>query len=102
MIDHKQNIDHLDHPKPGDYWHEFYMPVLVVVSVSGDDVMICDKTKQVDGDRWTWDLDHGVSITTREEMSRRLRYDTMPDKTWCVVVPQSHRWVVDEVKKLRS
>lgn len=38
---------HFLKPEPGDFWHDCFSPVLIVLEASEDSVVICDKTKSV-------------------------------------------------------
>lgn len=80
---------HANSPEPGDYWHEMFTPVLVVLDVGERSVVICDKVKAVDEDGWTWDLSQ-VTAVPKKEFGDRLRYksDAMKHKTWATVVPR--------------
>lgn len=38
---------HFLKPQPGDFWHDCFSPVLIVLEASEDSVTVCDKTKTV-------------------------------------------------------
>lgn len=89
MYDHEKqrgmNQYCLQCPQPGDYWH-VYSPVLVVIAVTDDNVMICEKRKNVgrlqDG-FWTWDISQ-LTTLTKDEFVKKLSYNSefMKHKTW--------------------
>lgn len=81
----KQSIKHAKNPQPGDYWHEMFTPILLVLKVTRKQVIFLEKVKAVGKDRWTWDVEK-VSVLPRKEFKKKLYYSTMP-KTWCDVVP---------------
>jgi len=41
-------------PRPGDYWHEMYCPIMIVLEV--DPLIVCREQESV-GDGWFWQLD---------------------------------------------
>lgn len=43
----KMDEDHFENPRPGDFWHECFSPVFIVLEVCEDGVFICEKTKAV-------------------------------------------------------
>lgn len=66
-------------PKPGDYWNECFCPIMVVLEVVGpDELVICDKTKSMGPDHWTWDLDKARTVD-RAEFERLAEYG-LPSK----------------------
>lgn len=91
---HDRNEARIATPRPGDYWHEMFCPYFVVVAVDGDDIVICDKTLDVDDSHWTWDL-HRCRYATKAELRRRVTYETMPDKFVADCADGRHEWVID-------
>lgn len=49
----KQDLEDIEqeeffqNPKPGDFWHDCFSPVFIVLEASEDSLTICDKTKTV-------------------------------------------------------
>lgn len=86
--------EHLSQPQVGDYWHEMFAPICVVVGKTDSTVTICKKTKSVDDNHWTWDTSI-IEVMQLEDFKKWLCYksDSMKDKTWCRVVPEGHKWV---------
>lgn len=39
--------DHFKNPEPGDFWHDLFSPVLIVLEVLKDEIIVCDKTVDV-------------------------------------------------------
>lgn len=96
------NIEHLNNPKVGDYWHEMFVPACVVVSVIENEkkVLICTAKQEIDEEHWTFDLAQLKTVTFKE-FKDELTYNNDPDsKTWCDVIPECHKWVKDEAKKI--
>lgn len=85
MPDQATNLEHIRNPVRGDYWHEMFAPVCVVVSVSEDAVEVCEKFKHVE-DHIEPDYAQTVSIP-RAEFGLRFFYNSMRGKTWCDVSP---------------
>lgn len=90
------NDQHLDNPQVGDYWHDCFTPILVVVGHFRNKVVICKTTKAgASKDRWTWDLDC-LELTTSEEMRSGLTYGSnrrLAGRCWARVEPEAHKWV---------
>ncbi len=84
------NAQHLECPRPGDYWHEMFMPICVVLSASDDCICLCSKTTSVEGNRWTWDLTETRTLS-KKEFSKWLSYTAIPG-TWARVMPEAHSW----------
>jgi len=95
------NIEHAANPLPGDYWHEMFAPICVVLAVAGGMVVYCDKTRSTDNDHWTWDLSQ-PSAKTREEFRRWLHYgsETMAHLTVGQCEPEAHKWAADLAKEM--
>lgn len=89
------NNKHLLDPQPGDYWHECFTPILLVVSVNGALI------EYVDTDHLTSDLD-GRYFGTEKPMHRgtwmslvkKLSYENS-DGTWADVLPGKLELVED-------
>ena len=107
-------LRHALNPKVGDFWHEMFYPIAVVLKVETsvlfqDRITICEKTKSVGGERWTWDLKKTTQYTG-QEFANRFRYgrvgnpdfqatddDNIKNKFWCNVSPEAHTWVKDHL-----
>lgn len=89
----EDNTKHVADPQPGDYWHEMFVPYVVVLAVDGDNLTVCRKRKDVDKDHWTWDLTQTSSMT-KQELRELVTYGTIPGFV-ADVVPQSHMWAVE-------
>jgi hypothetical protein len=85
------NIKHALNPEPGDYWHEMFTPIMVVLDVTSMHVVICDGTKPADKDRWSWDYKK-IKCLTRKEFNMKPRYDSpkLIDHFHCDVMPNAH------------
>lgn len=83
--------EHKKHnPSKGDYWWEdHFCPILVVLSVSANHVTVCTKTKDVENNKWTWDLSQ-PQIMSREQFVKRLEYGRVDGNHW---------WAVEEFEK---
>jgi hypothetical protein len=91
------NDKHSADPQPGDYWHEMFMPVLLVLGRIAGRVLVCDKTKSVTSHTWTWDFEgEGVKLLTLEQFRQRLTYSGIPGYPsdtpgyWADVAPERH------------
>jgi hypothetical protein len=84
---------HINEPCVGDYWHETFCPVCVVLSVSDFRLVICKHTTAFD-DGWTWALDNRTDIS-RDEFKQWLAYKSIPGY-WADVAPRAHKWVAEE------
>lgn len=102
------NLKHAKDPQIGDYWHECFTPIAVVVDVSRFSIVLCEKTKSPDEKSWTWDLDK-LEVYTKKDFVNRFRYGrvgkpkfkgtddmtSIKNKFWCDVSPKAHEWVID-------
>ena len=86
MRDQEQNIEHADHPRAGDFWHEMFCPMYRVLKVDDDRVLVqyiaACAGKEIS------DTDPKPRVMSRRSFAQRVRYKTMLDKTWCDVVPR--------------
>ena len=84
------NARHLQNPKVGDYWHEMFTPILVVIGRGADAVMLCDEIERYKDGGWFWRVSK-VKTLSLAELRKRLTYDSenLKDKCWCDVVPES-------------
>ena len=76
--EHKRN-----NPTKGDYWWEdHFCPVLVVLAVAKDFVTVCRKTKDVGGNKWTWELTQ-PEIMSRADFVKKLEHGRVGgDHSW--------------------
>jgi hypothetical protein len=73
-------------PKSGDYWHERYMPVCVVMEVDDNDVLL-SKTTINYGKTFSFDYSK-VERMTRESFVKWLSYGSIPG-LWADCIPRS-------------
>lgn len=106
-----ENLRQVENPTVGDFWHEMFSPVAVVVGVSDTAVVLCEKMKPTGEGRWTWDI-YDLHAYTRKQYANRFRYgrvgnedfeatDDMSEtsnKFWCDVVTGAHKWIADAVQ----
>lgn len=96
------NTRHRLDPKVGDYWHEMFSGIMVVVGRTEDAVIVCDKKRSTPDGGWFWDTTTTRKFTL-EEFSAYPTYvglsptSIMKDKCWCDVVPESQKGVRDLV-----
>lgn len=65
----------LENPRIGDFWHEMYSPVLIVVDVhENQDLTICEEIKNVDDKSYEFDLLKSIRIS-KEEFFKKLKID---------------------------
>ena len=83
---------HAENPEPGDYWHEMFNPVAVVLEVKGDELTIC-KTTRRHGEGWTWDLEFCYT-TTKQKFKDWISYDNI-EGYWCDVSDHKHAFAVE-------
>ena len=91
MRDHETNEKHAIGPEPGDFWHEMFSPILVVLEVTPDTVVFCRRQEQVGRDRWRWNATLTERLP-RDEFSKLLRYQSqaMKHKFYADVIPRGH------------
>lgn len=75
----------LDRPKPGDYWHEMYVPVARVLDADQDRVLL----QKLSGRAGTEisKTDPKPRIMTITAFRRWLSYNSIPG-TWAHVIPE--------------
>lgn len=86
------NDQHLLCPEPGDYWQEMFTPVCVVIEFTNGQVVLCEHTKPVGDNRWTWDLTQ-IQTMSHADFVQYLVYCGHAGNPWCDVVPHAHEWV---------
>lgn len=77
----KDDAKHRGAPERGDFWHEMFAPILVVLDVSDSAIVVCCTPKATDKDRWTWDMDK-IETIPRDQFATRTKYGN--------VAPRSH------------
>jgi hypothetical protein len=97
----EKNLEHLAEPVPGDYWHEMYNPILLVLArLDQSSVVICEP-KDVSESEWTWDIDSPQRLTLNE-FGDRLLYKTIPG-TWADCVCSTRMlWAVAAFEQLHG
>lgn len=91
--DEEVNRVHCEKPEPGDYWHEMFSPVALVLAVSAYHVAFLKHTNN-DKDGWTWDTSK-VDAMTPAEFAKFLKYGgsgPLSQKTCGDVVPNWKHW----------
>lgn len=93
------NDEHVANPRPGDYWHECYAPVCVILGVAAGCVIYCEHILNRPNNRWTWDLSKR-SFQTLAEFSKRMHYESENLRHMCIynVEPEHHKWVLDHLE----
>lgn len=79
-------------PQPGNYWHEMFCPICVVVHRLPNHVVICKKTKDAGEGYQTWDLEK-LEMMSLSEFKKWLSYESIPGywaDSW-----NNHDWVVE-------
>ena len=89
---------HARQPIVGDYWHEMFIPVCVVIEVVAGFVLICKDIIECDDGKWTWDL-NVLTFMHGEDFYAWLHYGRI-DGCWADVEPKGHPWVCNYVKAL--
>jgi hypothetical protein len=89
-----ENLQHMDFPQPGDYWHEMFCPYLVVLKVLPEGLVICDQKESVDAGHWTWSLGK-ARLISRSELAEAVRYRNY-DGFVADVCPRQHMQTVLE------
>jgi hypothetical protein len=90
-FDKEENIRRAAEPQPGDYWHECFMPVALVLQAGPFSVSYLHRQKAAGSDgRWTWDT-ADVATKSRKEFQAWLSYGSIPG-TWAAVVPNWKHW----------
>ena len=102
----KRNLRHLIKPRPGDYWHEMFAPICVVVAVLGKEVLYLSNKDTVDTDdrHWTWDVEKPLRSMTLKKFRKWLCYDTKVFghiRTWATCAEKKHKWVVNHYERGR-
>lgn len=97
----EKRLYHARNPQPGDYWHEMYCPVLVVLDVDKGKglITICkDIIYNSKEDTWRWNLNK-TEIMPLGFLATYLAYSGDPSKgLWARVIPGHMLDVVKEWK----
>lgn len=88
MIDLDQQ--HLHNPQAGDYWHDRFCPVALVIDSGQFFVAFLHKKKDVGKSHWTWDTSD-VATLSKQDFVKKMSYSSM-DKPWANVVPNWKHW----------
>ena len=84
MDRHERNAQRSANPQAGDMWHDMFAPVCVILEVRNNWLTVCRKTKCVDRDHWSWDVEKAEDIRADEFFtSLRYKFDGLRDKFWC-------------------
>ena len=62
---------HFKNPQPGDFWHEMFNPVFIVLDVNVKEITICEDTIN-SNDGYSFNL-HKVKKVTREQFDKELK-----------------------------
>ncbi len=95
------NKEHRIRPQPGDYWHDMYSPILLVVWQDGEHVEYLENIVHYVNvyDGWKWNVDLPPTRSTYEDFAKRILYsiqsEALKDLTWCDVIPDRMREYVD-------
>ncbi len=84
------NEQHLHNPQAGDYWHDRFCPVCLVIDSGKFFVAILEKKKDVGTNYWTWDTSEMTTLS-KADFINKLSYKTIPG-TWANVVPEWKHW----------
>lgn len=95
----ERNIHAYAMPKAGDYWNEMFIPYFVILEVRTDGTLIvCDETKEVDSNHWTWNLQKAKHVY--KDYMKRVRYGSIDG--FVADVYRTHEWAVEAWKELGS
>lgn len=85
-------------PKAGDYWNEMFVPYFVILEVRDDTLIVCDETKEVDANHWTWNLEKAKEAP--RDYMKRVKYGSIDG--YVADVYRSHEWAVEAWKEKGS
>lgn len=91
------NTEHTIRPQPGDYWHEMFVPIALVVWTDGEYVEYLDRQthyKSLNANEWTFDTEKPMIRSTIEEFSKHMHYETISNECWVDVIPTSSRMMI--------
>lgn len=86
------NLRAASHPEVGDYWHERYAPILLVVLVRNGQVVCLHRTQDHEDNKWSWDYNRIVIYPSIESFRKYLMRDrfgnqSITNETWADVIP---------------
>jgi hypothetical protein len=98
----ERNFRHAKNPQPGDYWHEKFIPVLVVLNVDRENKLVTYCRKTILGEDywhgdWHWELNDTETVRV-DRFARYLAYGGKPeDGFWADVIirhfePLARQW----------
>lgn len=94
------NAEHVIRPQPGDYWHEMFAHVFLVVWRDGEHVEVLTCTEHTIDfpleNKWTWNTAKPAIRMTYEEFAAQVR-DAL-----CDVLPNRCRWAVEAALETRK
>jgi hypothetical protein len=79
---------HLKYPKPGDYWHEMYCPIARILGIFNGQIVL-QKVSGMQGKEIS-DTEPSPEVMSVADFKKWVSYDSMPDKTWCNVIPERY------------
>jgi hypothetical protein len=92
----QRNQAALEHPLPGQFWHEMLVPILMVMKVfDNGDVAIAKYVR----DEEDFELDKVERITI-EELRTRLSYQSNPSRLYADVASTVQTWVYGYLDKI--
>lgn len=80
---------HIDNPQEGDYWHDFFCPILLVVEVlKNNRIKICEDTidHPTDKNARKFNLKK-VKAVPKSYLKQKLSYHTKKGGYWARVIP---------------
>jgi hypothetical protein len=66
----------MESPTPGDYWHEMFCPIFLVLESNEYGVLVQEKMKKVGHDQSEWDYSAGQKAMTHVQFRRICSYST--------------------------
>ncbi len=98
------NLRAASHPEVGDYWHERFAPILLVVLVRNGQVVCLHKTKDHDDNKWSWDYDSVLIFGSIESFRSYLMRDrfgsgSITKQTWADVIPGCCSMDIEIIKR---
>jgi len=79
------NVIHANEPKEGDYWHEAFCPICIVLENTKGVItyILPDRKAEI------WDEDN-PKTKTKAEFKEWLSYDNI-EGYWCDVIPEEYK-----------
>lgn len=72
----------------GDYWHECFSPICVVIDVTQTHIVYCDNIVDVPNDKWTWGVQE-LKILPRDKFIEKVQYGKCE--------PKCHMWAAEAI-----